>query len=64
VAARQHLALVSRWPATLAVALLILAVVLVGLNVWMRQRLLGRASPTRIESLAVLPLENLSHDPE
>lgn len=37
----------------------------VGLNVgdW-RNRLLKRASPGRIESLAVLPLENLSGDPQ
>ncbi|HYW43312.1 MAG TPA: protein kinase [Bryobacteraceae bacterium] len=36
-----------------------------GLNVggW-RERLLGRAGPPRIESLAVLPLANLSRDPE
>jgi TolB-like protein/Tfp pilus assembly protein PilF len=37
----------------------------VGLNVdnW-RDRLLGHATAPRIRSLAVLPLENLSHDPE
>jgi serine/threonine-protein kinase len=47
-----------------AVLAALLAVVL-GFNVdgW-RARLLGRATPARIESLAVLPLENLSHDPE
>jgi len=45
--------------------LLALAALLVGLNVggW-RDRLLGRASPPRMQSLAVLPLENLSRDPE
>ncbi len=30
----------------------------------LRERILGRASPARVESLAVLPLENLSGDPE
>lgn len=30
----------------------------------LRERVLGRAAPPRIESIAVLPLENLSHDPE
>jgi serine/threonine-protein kinase len=39
--------------------------VLVGLNVAdLRGRLLGRAVAPRIESLAVLPLENLSGDPQ
>ena len=48
-----------------AAGLLALAVVLVGANLggW-RQRLLGRTALPRIESLAVLPLANLSHDPE
>jgi serine/threonine-protein kinase len=47
------------------VGLLVLAAVLVGWNVggW-RERVLGRASPPRIESLAVLPLANLSGDPQ
>ena len=42
-----------------------LLVLLFGLNVgeW-RERLLGGAGPVQIESLAVLPLENLSGDPE
>ena len=51
--------------AAIAVAgLALLAALLVGLNVggW-RDRLLGRASAPRIESLAVLPLENLMGDP-
>ncbi len=45
--------------------LLVAAALLVVLNVggW-RERLLGRAASPRIESLAVLPLENLSRDPE
>jgi TolB-like protein/Tfp pilus assembly protein PilF len=45
-------------------ALLVLATVLIGLNVaGLRDRLLGRAIAPRIESLAVLPLENLMGDP-
>jgi eukaryotic-like serine/threonine-protein kinase len=49
--------------AAAAVSVILLAGVLMGLNVggW-RNRLLKRASPGRIESLAVLPLENLSGD--
>src|SRR6267143_200741 len=47
------------------ISVVLLAGVLVGLNVgnW-RNRLLKRAGPGRIESLAVLPLENLSGDPQ
>ena len=53
---------------TIGVAVAALALVLAlaaGLNVggW-RERLMGRAGAPRIESLAVLPLANLSHDPE
>ena|SRR5579859_1524288 len=46
-------------------ALLALAVVLIAVNIggW-RDRLLGGARPARIRSIAVLPLENRSHDPE
>jgi eukaryotic-like serine/threonine-protein kinase len=45
--------------------LLALAVTLAGLNVggW-RDRLMIRTAPEKVGSLAVLPLENLSHDPE
>jgi len=45
--------------------LLALAVLMTGLNIggW-RDRLLGRPRPGLIKSLAVLPLENRSHDPE
>lgn len=48
-----------------ATGVLALAAVLVATNPsgW-RARLLGRAALPRIESLAVLPLANLSHDPE
>ena len=51
--------------AAAAISVILLAGVLMGLNVggW-RNRLLKRASPGRIESLAVLPLENLSGDPQ
>ena len=47
------------------ISVLLLASVLAGLSVrsW-RQRLFKGASPGRIESLAVLPLENLSGDPQ
>jgi len=46
-------------------AVVLLAAVLVGLNVGgLRERLLGATGPPRIQSLAVLPLENLSRDPE
>ena len=48
-----------------AAGVLALAAVLFATNPggW-RERLLGRAQLPRIESLAVLPLANLSHDPE
>ncbi len=48
-----------------AISAILLAGVLVGLNVgsW-RKRFLKPAGPNHIESLAVLPLENLSGDPQ
>jgi len=48
-----------------AAGVLVIVALLVGLNIggW-RGRLLGRAASPHIESLAVLPLENLSRDPE
>jgi TolB-like protein/Tfp pilus assembly protein PilF/DNA-binding winged helix-turn-helix (wHTH) protein len=48
-----------------ALTLMALVAMLFGLNVggW-RERLLGGVGPVPIESLAVLPLENLSGDPE
>jgi eukaryotic-like serine/threonine-protein kinase len=59
----RSLALVQRWPFALAGALVLLAL-LVGLNVGgLRERLFGKTTATRIESLAVLPLGNLSGDP-
>lgn len=59
----------SRWrkvvvPTAIA-ALLVLAAVVVGLNVGgVRERLAGSARTPQIRSLAVLPLENRSRDPE
>jgi TolB-like protein/DNA-binding winged helix-turn-helix (wHTH) protein/Flp pilus assembly protein TadD len=51
-----------RWPIVL-VGLLLLSALLLGLNVaGVRDRLLGRVNPVRIQSLAVLPLENLAND--
>ena len=55
---------VSR-PAVVAIAVVALLAVLVAGNVGgLRKRILGGAAPGRIQSLAVLPLENLSRDPE
>jgi len=55
-----------RWALGAAgLALVALAAVLLGLNVaGLRDRLLGRGAAPRIQSIAVLPLENLSRDPE
>ena len=59
---------VRRWALGLGIATLALAgvvAVLVGLNVaGLRNRLLGRAGMPKIESIAVLPLANLSGDPQ
>jgi hypothetical protein len=53
------------WLAALAGIMLAILAVLVGMNVGgLRDRLLGRASAPRIESIAVLPLASLSGDPE
>ena len=53
------------WPLVAAGVSVVAAAVIVGLNVGgLRDSLLGRGVPGRIESLAVLPLVNLSHDPE
>jgi len=56
---------VIRLPAFAALAVLAVAAVLVGLNVngW-RDRLFLRSPKPRIQALAVLPLTNLSGDPE
>jgi TolB-like protein/tRNA A-37 threonylcarbamoyl transferase component Bud32 len=57
-----------RWALSFGIATLALAgivALLVGLNVaHLRDHLLGRAATARIESLAVLPLANLSGDPQ
>jgi TolB-like protein/DNA-binding winged helix-turn-helix (wHTH) protein/Tfp pilus assembly protein PilF len=51
--------------ATLGIAFLSGLALLFALDVGkLRTRLLGSAVPVRIQSVAVLPLENLSHDPE
>ena len=64
-AAHRPRALHRVWPLVVSGAALIAAVILAGLNVGgMRERLLGRGAPGRIGSLAVLPLANLSNDPE
>jgi len=65
--ARPRAAALRKWWMVMAACGAVLAVVavLAALNVggW-RDRLLGRAAPQRIESLAVLPLANLSGDPQ
>jgi TolB-like protein/Tfp pilus assembly protein PilF len=54
-----------RWALGAGVLVLVGIAVLVGLNVaGLRDRLLGRAGAPKIESIAVLPLANLSGDPE
>ena len=55
----------KRWLLASAGALLAILLLSLGLNVGgMRDRLLSQRAQPRIESLAVLPLENLSLDPE
>jgi TolB-like protein/Tfp pilus assembly protein PilF len=64
----QGVPLLRRRARSLAIGTAVLAgiaAVLVGLNVAnLRDRLFGRATAPRIESLAVLPLANLSGDPQ
>jgi serine/threonine protein kinase/Tfp pilus assembly protein PilF len=56
---------VARFAPYAVAGLLILVILLTGLNVGgLRDRLMFRPTPARVASLAVLPLENLSHDPE
>jgi TolB-like protein/Flp pilus assembly protein TadD len=66
VSDRRASPLRRRWALSLGLATLAgIVAVLVGLNVAnLRGRLLGQAVTPRIESLAVLPLENLSGDPK
>lgn len=53
------------WMVGAALGVVALLAMLVALNVGgLRNRMLGRAEAPRIESLAVLPLTNLSRDPE
>ena len=53
-----------RWVLALAVALVVVLALVIGLNVGgLREEILWRINPPRIESIAVLPLKNLSHDP-
>jgi TolB-like protein/Flp pilus assembly protein TadD len=52
------------WPVA-AFGLAVLMIAVIGLIAGkLRERILGKILSGRIESLAVLPLENLSHDPE
>jgi TolB-like protein/tRNA A-37 threonylcarbamoyl transferase component Bud32 len=62
---RQVAVVPRRWLLALGVfAVVAFLAVLIGLNVGgLRDRLLGRAAAHRIESIAVLPLENLTGDP-
>lgn len=53
-----------RWKPWAIAALIVLAALPVTLGArYLRERLLARATPTHIRSIAVLPLENLSGDP-
>ncbi|TKJ35283.1 MAG: hypothetical protein CEE38_15765 [Planctomycetes bacterium B3_Pla] len=62
-AARPTAQVRTLWRWAMAIGFVVVAIV-VGLNIgrW-REQLLGGASPGRIKSLAVLPLDNLSGDP-
>jgi len=65
VAARRLRRRALWWTVAPTGVLIALAAALAALNVGgVRDRMLGRPLPGRIESLAVLPLVNLSHDPE
>ncbi len=58
-------ALARQGTVALAAGCVVLLALLLALNFGgLRDRLLGRAGLPRIQSLAVLPLENLSHNPE
>jgi TolB-like protein/DNA-binding winged helix-turn-helix (wHTH) protein len=62
-AASRPNVLFRRWPLAL-VGLLLLPALLVALNAGgLSERLWGQGNPVRLQSLAVLPLENLSGDP-
>jgi TolB-like protein/DNA-binding winged helix-turn-helix (wHTH) protein/Flp pilus assembly protein TadD len=54
----------SSYRRPLALAISLALVVAAAVLVWRMGRIPGRTPPTHIQSLAVLPLENLSHDAE
>ncbi len=64
-AARPAAPVRTLWRWAIVIGLVVGALVVLGLNIgrW-REQLPGGVSPGRIKSLAVLPLENLSGDPE
>jgi TolB-like protein/tetratricopeptide (TPR) repeat protein len=65
LAAPQRSALRRRWVLAAVAGLITLLAILAGLTVGsLRERLFGRGGPPRIEFIAVLPLANLSRDPE
>ena len=52
------------WAPALGLAVVVVLALLFGLNTGgMRDRLLGKSTAPRIQSLAVIPLQNLSNDP-
>jgi TolB-like protein/DNA-binding winged helix-turn-helix (wHTH) protein/Flp pilus assembly protein TadD len=63
VSPTSHSGIYSRRWLIVLVGLLLVSALLVGLNAGgLRERLLGKSDPVHIQSLAVLPLENLSGD--
>jgi TolB-like protein/Flp pilus assembly protein TadD len=62
--ARQRIPRLSSWALALVGLLALLAALFVGDVRGLRRRLSGGATATRIESIAVLPLVNLSGDPQ
>jgi serine/threonine protein kinase/tetratricopeptide (TPR) repeat protein len=64
VAARSARVSAPLWASIAAGALVLLAALFATNAGGLRDRLLSRGAPHRIQSLAVLPLDNFSHDPE
>jgi eukaryotic-like serine/threonine-protein kinase len=64
VAARSARVRAPLWASIAAGALVLLAALFATNAGGLRDRLLSRGAPLRIQSLAVLPLDNFSHDPE